>query len=132
VPNKKRVLCVDDSEDICKVVELSFRASDIEAISTMSATEALKLLDREKFDLYILDLVMPAALDQALCEAIRERDQSTPIVIFSGKSDEASRLSALSAGANAYVVKPGFEELTKLVRQILYGQGGISSVLLGD
>lgn len=72
---KKRILCVDDNEDICEMLVLYFREADIEAVSTMSVTEALNLVERENFDLYVLDLTLRAALDEALCEAIRERDR---------------------------------------------------------
>jgi two-component system alkaline phosphatase synthesis response regulator PhoP len=123
MPQRKRILCVDDNEDICQMLVLNFSSSDIEAISTTSVTEALKLAEREEFDLYVLDLTLRSALDEALCEAIRDRDKATPIVVFTGKSDEQDRLAALSAGANAYVLKPHFEELTRTVHQLLYGQG---------
>jgi two-component system alkaline phosphatase synthesis response regulator PhoP len=123
MPQRKRILCVDDNEDICQMLVLNFSSSDIEALSTTSVTEALKLAEREEFDLYVLDLTLRSALDEALCEAIRDRDKATPIVVFTGKSDEQDRLAALSAGANAYVLKPHFEELTRTVHQLLYGQG---------
>jgi DNA-binding response OmpR family regulator len=132
MPQKKRILCIDDNEDICQMLVLNFRALDVEAISTMSVTEALKLVEREEFDLYVLDLTLRAALDEPLCDAIRDRDKATPIVIFSGKSDERDRLAALSAGASAYVLKPHFDELTRTVRRLLFNHEGISSVLLGD
>jgi DNA-binding response OmpR family regulator len=120
VAQKKRILCVDDNEDICEMLVLNFHSSDVEAASTMSVSEALKLVEKEKFDLYVLDLTLRAALDEPLCEAIRDRDKATPIVIFSGKSDDRDRLAALSAGASAYVLKPHFDELTRTVRELLY------------
>lgn len=106
-PHSKRILCVDDEEDTCAMLTglLGFVGYAIKTVAT--AAEALELIARERFDLYLLDNWLPGGSGVELCRKIRESDPSTPVVFYSGAGHEHERVEALEAGAQVYLVKPG-------------------------
>ena len=80
------------------------------------ATEARELAKNLSIDAYVLDNMMPGSSGIDLCRRIRENDPSTPIFFYSGYDD---RKEALKAKAQAYILKPHFEELTKEIDSYL-------------
>lgn len=115
----KRILCVDGDESICDLLTTMLGFSDLEAISVPHVKEALELMKRERFSLYILDGQLIGASGLTMCEQIREIDQDTPIVIFSGHAHQSNIDAGILAGANAYLVKPDSSELVATVRRLL-------------
>jgi DNA-binding response OmpR family regulator len=83
------------------------------------AAEALRLMENEKFSLYVIDGQMPNVGGFTFCEEIRRVDKVTPIVFFTGKGFEADREAGMLAGANAYIVKPDAREIIPTVRRLL-------------
>jgi DNA-binding response OmpR family regulator len=115
----KRILCVDDDESTCELLTTMLGFSDLEAISAPDADEALRKIKSEKFSLYILDSQMPGAPGLSLCEQIRQLDQDTPIIIFSGHARQADFDAGRLAGADAYLVKPDSSNLIETVNRLL-------------
>jgi DNA-binding response OmpR family regulator len=114
-----RILCVDDNEDTCEMLTTMLGFADLESVAAHTAAEAFRLMEREKFSLYIIDGQMPDLGGLSFCEEIRRADKTTPIVFFTGKAFEADREAALLAGASAYVVKPDAGELIPTIRRLL-------------
>ncbi len=114
-----RILCVDDNEDTCEMLTTMLGFADLESVAANTAAEAFRLMESERFSLYVIDGQMPDLGGLSFCEEIRQADKTTPIVFFTGKAFEADREAALLAGANAYVVKPGADELIPTVRRLL-------------
>ena len=106
-PHSRRVLCVDDDEDTRTMLCGLLGLIDCEAATAATAAEALGLIARGRFDLYLLDNWLPGGSGVDLCRKIRESDPSTPIVFYSGAGLESERAEALTAGAQVYLVKPG-------------------------
>ena len=115
----KRILCVDDDEDICFFLTTLLERSDMEAICVTDANEALRLMEQEQFRLYIIDTQLPGVSGLSICEEIRKLDRQTPIIIYSGMAYEADKVKGLLAGADAYLVKPEIKELIPTIRQLL-------------
>lgn len=69
-----RILCVDDHEDTCRLLTAMLGLSDLEAIAVPTAAEALRLIEAEKFSLYVIDGRLPDADGAAFCEQIRRED----------------------------------------------------------
>ena len=87
----------------CEVTEELRGVLDTE----VAPAEALELIARGRFDLYLLDNWLPGGSGVELCREIRRSDPSTPIVFYSGAGLDFEREEALAAGAQAYLVKPG-------------------------
>ena len=116
----RRVLCVDDDDDTCSMLCGLLGLIDCEGSTAATAAEALLLIARSRFDLYLLDNWLPGGSGVELCREIRRSDASTPIVFYSGAGQDSERAEAIEAGAQAYLVKPGdAAALVETVRQLL-------------
>jgi DNA-binding response OmpR family regulator len=102
----RRVLCVEDDEETCKMLSSLLGLINCETSSAVTAAEALDKIAEEHFDLYLLDNWLPGGSGVELCLKIRETDTSTPIVFYSGAALESERKEALDVGAQAYLIKP--------------------------
>jgi CheY-like chemotaxis protein len=118
-----RILYVDDNKDSCEMLSAMLPLySDwkysVTAVET--ADRAISLMEKQAFDIYILDYVLPDISGVELCERIRKTDAETPILFFTGKAQEADRKKAINAGASEYLVKPNdLIKLTETVKQLL-------------
>ncbi|MET0625495.1 MAG: response regulator [Pyrinomonadaceae bacterium] len=113
-----RVLCVDDDADIRDMLKTRLCLSNFEAVLAPDADAALRLIGRERFNLYVIDGGSGGAA-RSLCERIRASDTRTPIVIFSGHAFASDIEAGMLAGANAYLVKPDSSELIPTIRRLL-------------
>ena len=123
--DSSRILLVDDDEESCQMMSILLSLNDrsIDVVSAGTAAEALNLIEREKFDLLILDYWLPDATGVNLCHRIREFDTQTPIVFYSGMARETDRRSATGAGADAYLVKPNdLDRLPEIVHRCRAGR----------
>ena len=113
--SRPRVLCVDDDEDSRVMLIALLKHSLIEAKAVGSASEALALIQTERFDLYLLDARLPDVDGFDLCRQMRNSDPHTPILFFSGAAYETDKVRGIEAGANAYVIKPDIAGLVGTV-----------------
>ncbi len=114
-----RVLCVEDDADTRDMLEAKLSFSDLEAVGAPNVDAALRLMQRERFSLYILDGGLRGVSGLSLCKQIRAADARTPIVIFSGNAHPSDIEAGILAGANAYLVKPDSSELIPTIRRLL-------------
>lgn len=114
-----RILCVDDDEDTRFLLESLLGFANLEAVSVSNTKAALLLIAKERFSLYIIDGQLPGISGLGLCEEIRQSDQKTPIIIFSGNAYPADRAAGMLAGANVYIVKPDTGEIVPTVQHLL-------------
>ncbi|HYJ47018.1 MAG TPA: response regulator [Pyrinomonadaceae bacterium] len=121
-PKKRRILCVDDDEDTCVMLNSLLRQENYDTRVAKSVSEALEIAQNESFNLYILDAWFPREAGLGLCRKIREFDPHTPIIFYSGAAFDSDRQEALYAGANAFVAKPYVEELVEAVHALLDDQ----------
>ena len=116
---RPRVLCVDDDEDSRVMLITLLRSALIEAKAVGTAAQALSLIQKEPFDLYLLDAWLPDLDGFELCRRLRDYDPQTPILFFSGAAYEADKKRGIEAGANAYVIKPDVAGLVGSVTQFV-------------
>ena len=115
----KRILVVDDEQDLCEILQVNLRAEGYDAQVAFSAAEALSL-GLERFALLILDVMMPGMSGFELAAAIRSRGLRTPIIFLTAKDAEEDKLKGFSLGADDYVPKPfSVRELMARVRAVL-------------
>ena len=101
-----RILYAEDDADTRELVTLVLEMQNCQVVATESYEEALRLARAEHFDLYLIDNWMPHISGVRLCEQLREFDQHTPVLFYSGAAYEADKERALASGAQGYLVKP--------------------------
>jgi len=116
------ILLVDDDKDSCEMMSfmLTLSSDNYEVTSANNAREALAQMENKHFDLYIFDSLLPEVPGIELCAEVRRTDKRTPILFYSGMSDNDYIGKAKAAGANDYLVKPdNLDKLTEKVRKYL-------------
>ena len=114
-----RVLCVEDDEDTRDMLKTMLGFSDLEGVGAPNVGVALRLMEHQRFDLYILDGGLRGVNGLSLCEQIRASDARAPIIIFSGNALASDIEAGMHAGANAYLVKPDTSELVPTIKRLL-------------
>jgi CheY-like chemotaxis protein len=115
----RRILCVDDHADTCVMLQTLFGRSGCEVSAASSVGEALRLTERERFDLFVLDVSFPDGSGIDLCKHLRERQPQARVIFYSGKAYDADRREALDVCAEAYVAKPSIDQLIGEVERLL-------------
>ena len=114
-----RFLCVEDDKDNCEALAYILRLSGYEVTTADTVAEGLRLAREQTFDLIILDNRFKSSSGVELCRRIREFDSHTPILFYSAAAFETDIQQGLSAGAQAYIVKPHFEEFKRAIAQFV-------------
>ncbi|KQP49250.1 response regulator [Pseudorhodoferax sp. Leaf274] len=113
------ILVVDDDPAVRELLLEYLAANELRVSAVASGAAMLELLDREAIDLVLLDLKMPGEDGMQLARALRER-AGIPIVLLTGKAEEADRVMGLELGADDYVTKPfSPRELLARIRAVL-------------
>ncbi|WP_382158108.1 response regulator [Hydrogenophaga sp. ANAO-22] len=113
------ILVIDDDADVRDLVVEYLGKNDMRVSAGCSGAEMFALFDREAIDLVLLDLRLPGEDGMLLARALRER-ATVPIVLLTGRSEEADRVMGLELGADDYVTKPfSPRELLARVRAVL-------------
>ena len=127
---RPRVLCVDDDEDSRVMLITLLRLALIEAKAVGTAAQALSLMQRERFDLYLLDGWLPGLDGFELCRRMRAFDPHIPILFFSGAAYEADKKRGIEAGANAYVIKPDLDGLLESIKQFVSHEENVTAKII--
>lgn len=118
---KSSILLAEDEENLQEALKLNLELEGYEVTIAGNGAEALKNVEREHFDLIILDVMLPEIDGITVCESIRIQRPDQPILILSAKNSSADRVLGLKKGADDYLTKPfNLEELllriSKLIR----------------
>lgn len=97
-----KILIIEDDVSIHNVIEELLKKESYNTYNAYSGTEAILMLEKEKYDLILLDLMLPAISG----EEIIERVNNTPIIVLSAKISSDDKVNCLLKGANDYVTKP--------------------------
>jgi DNA-binding response OmpR family regulator len=113
------VLVVDDEPTIRDVVVQYLRREGYATLEAEDGDAARELLERERPNLVVLDLMLPGTDGLALCRWIRDRSQ-LPVIMLTARGEEVDRIVGLELGADDYVTKPfSPRELVARVRSVL-------------
>ena len=99
------ILVCDDDKEIVEAIEIYLSQEGYKVLKAYDGEEALKVLDREKVDLLIIDVMMPKLDGIRATLKIREK-KNMPIIILSAKSEDADKILGLNVGADDYMTKP--------------------------
>jgi DNA-binding response OmpR family regulator len=113
------ILIIDDDPAVCDLVIEYLGNHDMRVSTGASGREMLEMIDREPIDLVLLDLRLPGEDGMQLARTLRER-ATVPIILLTGRNEEADRVMGLELGADDYVTKPfSPRELLARVRAVL-------------
>jgi len=114
------LLIVEDDKELNEVVCSYFEGNNYVVSRCFNGKEALSLLDTQKFDLIISDIMMPELDGFSLVEKIREKNKSTPIIFMTARDDKFSKQLGYKIGIDDYITKPfDLDELVMKVGAIL-------------
>lgn len=102
----QHVLVVDDSASVRKQLEIELEFFDVSVDFAESAESAFNLLKNKKYNLALLDVVLPDKDGFQICKYIKSQDKSTVAIMLTGKATQADKIKGSLAGCNAYLVKP--------------------------
>jgi DNA-binding response OmpR family regulator len=115
-------LVVEDEPDIRKLIQYNLAQERFRVLEAEDGEQALKIVQRDKPNLLILDLMLPGLSGIELCRILRDRSETArlPILMLTAKAGEADRVLGLEMGADDYLTKPfSPRELVARVRAIL-------------
>jgi len=101
-----QVLMAEDDPSVRKAVQRVLELEKYDVMAVNDGRQALELLDRQKFDLIVLDVMMPFADGLTVCKEARHRGIVTPILLLTARYEVGDRVAGLDAGADDYLVKP--------------------------
>lgn len=102
---KHRVLIIDDDKELCVLIRRSMLPENIDADFCSTGKEGLEKLEKNEYQLVILDVMMPGMDGFETLEKIRAENR-LPILMFTSKNDNASKVRGLRTGADDYLTKP--------------------------
>ena len=102
---KKHVLIIDSNLDVCKEIKYALQSDTTDAYYAGSVQDALALFAKQRFCLVIMDILLAETNGLELLQSIRQL-KPVPVLVLSSNPGEAERLSALHAGASAYLENP--------------------------
>ena len=102
VNKMKNILIIEDDTDIHNLIKEVLTKESYKTIDAYSGTEAILLLEKEKIDLILLDLMLPGLNGEEIIQKVKD----IPIIVISAKTSTEDKVSVLLSGANDYLTKP--------------------------
>ena len=102
---EERILIVDDEKEIADLVALYLENEGFGVVKCYTDGEVLQCIREEKFDLAILDIMLPEISGLEICRRIREK-YTYPVIMLTAKGEETDKITGLSLGADDYMTKP--------------------------
>jgi len=116
----KRILLVEDEISLRETIKLNLDLESYKVNSVGDGKTALKVFKQERFDLIILDVMLPEMDGFKVCEAIRLDNKEIPILFLTAKNSSSDKIAGLKLGADDYLTKPfNLEELLLRVQILL-------------
>lgn len=111
------ILIVEDELGIVQFLKQGLQEEGYQITTASDGSKGFELVQEQKFDLILLDWMLPKINGLDLCKAIRIKDQATPIIFLTAKDTVQETIEGLKAGANDYIKKPfSFEELVERIK----------------
>lgn len=101
----KKVLVVDDEKLIVKGLRFSLEQDDMEVDCAYDGEEALEMAKNKKYDIILLDIMLPKLTGLEVCQQIREFSD-VPVIMLTAKGEDMDKILGLEYGADDYITKP--------------------------
>ncbi len=117
---KAKILIAEDDPNIRLGLVATLESEGYDVTAAADGAQALKLFPQQKFELVILDVMMPKASGYDVCRDLRGRGTQVPVLFLTAKGAEIDKVVGLKLGADDYVTKPfGIQELLARVEALL-------------
>lgn len=103
--DQKKILIIEDDEDISMIEEAYLAAAGFKTKVVADGSRVNELIDEEKFDLILLDLMLPGKSGYTICREIRDK-LDIPILMVTARSESVDKIRGLGMGADDYIPKP--------------------------
>jgi two-component system response regulator ArlR len=128
----KHILIVEDEEGIVLFLKQGLEEEGYQVSSANNGKSGLELFQSEKFDLVLLDWMLPKMTGVEVCKAIRLQNTKVPIIFLTAKDTVQETVEGLKSGANDYIKKPfSFDELVERIKVQLRDQPESEILTLG-
>jgi two-component system OmpR family response regulator len=119
-----RILVVDDDVELVAAMTRGLTSEGFAVVGSFDGADALGLLETERFDAVVLDLMLPVVNGFRVCDVLRGRGDATPVLVLTAKQGEWDEAEALETGADDYLKKPfSFVVLVAHLRALLRRRG---------
>ncbi len=113
------ILIVEDEQRIARFLQIEMEHEGFKVTTEENGERAFELIKSEKFDLILLDLMLPGMDGMTICQKVREFSQ-VPIIMLTARDDVEDKVNGLDIGADDYMTKPfAIQELFARVRNVL-------------
>ena len=127
----RKVLIAEDDSSVRKAVQRVLELENYQVTAVNDGQAALEALSRSRFDLAVLDVMMPFADGLTVCKEARHRGIDVPILLLTARVEVGDRVAGLDAGADDYLVKPFVvDELLARCRALLRRNAAASSATI--
>ncbi len=118
---KIRILVADDEKPMAHALELKLTHEGYEVVTTTNGDEALEAMEKQKFNLLLLDLVMPKKDGFAVLEELKAKGNTVPIIITTNLGQEEDKERVAKLGAKNYLIKSNtpIAEIVAEVKKVL-------------
>ena len=130
-----KILIVEDDRKIINFIRAGLQSEGYTVTAATDGADGLARATAEKYDLIILDLMLPKLDGLTLCRELRRKKITTPLIMLTARETTEERVAGLEAGADDYLTKPfSFAELLARIKAITRrSQGGaLNSLSAGD
>lgn len=115
-----RILVVEDEESILVGIKMNLELENYEVVTAVTGMEAIKKFKEQRFNLVVLDIMLPEINGLEVCEQIRLADEDTPILFLTAKDAAQDKITGLKKGADDYLTKPfNLEEFLLRVKNLI-------------
>jgi two-component system alkaline phosphatase synthesis response regulator PhoP len=117
---QSRILIVEDEENLLAAIKMNLEIEGYEVVTAVSGPEALKKFGEQRFNLVVLDIMLPDLNGYEVCQTIRVNNNETPILFLTAKDTSDDKVMGLKMGADDYLTKPfHLEELLLRVKVLV-------------
>ena len=102
----EKILVVDDEKEIADLIEVYLQNENMDVYKFYSGEEALSCIKSTDFDLAILDIMLPDISGLSICQMIRSKEYTYPVIMLTAKDGETDKITGLTLGADDYITKP--------------------------
>src|SRR6187401_3176111 len=115
-----RILVVEDEQKVANALKEGLEGESYDVIVAPTGEDAFFRVNTERFDLILLDLMLPGRDGLQILTTIRKRGLETPVLLLTARDSLEDRVTGLNSGADDYLVKPfAFAELLARIRALL-------------
>ncbi len=126
--SRGKILVVEDDKNIRTGLLDALESEGYEPVGASNGRQGLSLFGQDKFDLVLLDIMMPEVSGYDVCRELRKRGATLPILMLTAKGEEIDKVVGLELGADDYITKPfGVRELLARVAAALRRSRGTNA-----